>query len=63
VKAGRTSPLIPIIAKTMARVLGVVKSEQKKKGADWPRYDPGNEGESVCGVFPLLADELWLGRH
>jgi hypothetical protein len=63
VKAVRTSPLIPIIAETMARDLGAVKSEQKKIGADGPRNDLGDESESVCGVFPVLAGELRLGRH
>jgi hypothetical protein len=62
-KAGRTSPLIPIIAETMARDLGAVKSEQKKIGADEPRNDLGDEGESVCGFFSFLAGELGLGRH
>jgi hypothetical protein len=63
VKAGRTSPLIPIIAETMARVLGAVKSEQKKIGADGPRNDLGDDDESVCGVFLFSGGELGLGRH
>jgi hypothetical protein len=33
VEAGRTSPLFPSVAKTIARVLSVVKSLQKKIGA------------------------------
>jgi hypothetical protein len=37
VKARRASPLCPSVAKTMARVLGLVKSRQKKIGACWPR--------------------------
>jgi len=39
VDAGRASPLFPNVAETMARVLGQVKSREKKIGAAQPRGD------------------------
>jgi hypothetical protein len=49
VETGRTSPLIPIIAETMARVLARVKFAPKKIGTERPRLASDDDWQSTYG--------------